>query len=683
MEEKVKSGISHISKQQTEQKEKKNTFNNFTAQPNKKEEYGISCHIKDGSKQNNLLNYLTNIKKEESDISNHTNQKTKQREQNTFNNLSSYPQKSYDKKEEQGISCHIKDGSKQNNLLNQLTNIKKEESDISNHTNQKTKQREQNTFNNLSSYPQKSYDKKEGQGISCPIKDGSKQNTEQNQQKNHFHEQLPKNQDQKEVSGIPNHSKYGGKQNTEQKGQKNTFNNSMGQPQKTYHKNEDEMEIAESIYKQQFLKNKQQDSSVLLQKVEEKVKSINPHLKGIVKQDLMLSSNYTLTKNVVNQKSEIVNKLEQESQQYMKDANQKILNIQQKKLPLNKLNPQDQKDILKAALFKYFRREGCQVQITSHLKNDQTCANSYQSQLVLTGQTNKLKYLQVGINDKSYTYQKIVSDDVTKKEVISKFLKATSNQYGVSKDRITILDIQQGCQSMVNFIFSIEGLKTDQILKTAIDQYQIEFPSAYISATAKSLIDNYQISDEYFDEEYNMYWGDSYSTQIDYRGSLPRQGQGSVPQRYYFPVGFQGYGINVKKWLEEDQSWFGQDSDKNVWIVLYHATNENGLKGISSSYIKPGQNNAYGGAQCRLTNKTILSGAGANSYFSDRASGPNSSEDYGEQIQLGNKNYIIMFQCRVNPIHVRSPYNMESYYTVEQEYAKQSVRPYRILLKEV
>ncbi|EAR88563.2 kinase domain protein (macronuclear) [Tetrahymena thermophila SB210] len=459
-----------------------------------------------------------------------------------------------------------------------------------------------------------------------------------------------------------------------------TFNNLTGQSKNIYHKREDEMKIAESIYVQSFLRNQQQGSSDIFQKVEEKVKSINPHLKGIVKEDLMLSSCCTLTKNVVNQKSEIVKKLEQESQYYM---DQKILNIQQKNQPLNKLNSQDQKDILKAALFQYFRQEGCQVQITSNINNDQTYANSYQSQLVLTGQTDKLKYLQVGINDQFYTYQKIVSDDVTKKEVISKFLKATSNQYGVSKDRITILDIQQGCQSMVNFIFSIKGLKTDQIFKTAIDQYQIEFPKAQISAMAKSLIDNYQISDEYLDERFNMYWGDSYSTQIDYRGSLPRQGYGSVPQRYYFPVGFQGYGINVQKWLAVDQSWFGQSKDKNVWIVLYHATNENGLKGISSSYIKPGLNNAYGGTQCRLTNKTILSGAGANTYFSDRASGPNSSEGYGGKIQLGNKNYIIMFQCRVNPIHVRSPYNMESYYTVEQEYAKQSVRPYRILLKEV
>ncbi|EAR88566.1 hypothetical protein TTHERM_00185400 (macronuclear) [Tetrahymena thermophila SB210] len=421
---------------------------------------------------------------------------------------------------------------------------------------------------------------------------------------------------------------------------------------------------------------------VLFEKVEQKVQSINPHLKDIVKEDLRFSCSYTLTKNVVNQKPEVVQQLEQESDQFMKNVAQKISNIQKTNQPLYELDSSDQKDIVKAALFQHFRQQGCKVQITNKINQDETYANSYQSQLVLTGQTDQLKYIQVDIDDKQYNYSKIISEPATKNEVISRFVKATSNQYGVSKDRITIIDIKKGLKNIINFITSIEGLEIDHQFKTATDQYQKEFPKAQISSVVKSLIDNYQISDQYFDERYNMYWDSDHDELVTYRGSLPRQGQGLVRQRYYFPVGFQGYGLNVQKWLKEDQSWFGQNSDKKVWIVLYHATDEKGFKGISESYIMPGYRNAYGGTKCRLTNKTILGGDGANSYFSDRASGPNSSEGYGGKICLGNKKYILLFQCRVNPNHVRSPVDRETYYTVEKEYAQQSVRPYRILLKE-
>ncbi|EAR88567.2 hypothetical protein TTHERM_00185410 (macronuclear) [Tetrahymena thermophila SB210] len=526
---------------------------------------------------------------------------------------------------------------------------------------------------------------------------------------------------------------------------KKTYNHKKELDKEIEEKQEDELQIAEAIFVKSFLRNQQQDNNtnyiqnieeqkqdfqnqnqfqnedkeeekdassdeeeeddndeddfmaeeieetkdyqnlpekVLLQKIEQKVQSINPHLKNIVKEDLRFSCNYTLTQNVVNQKPEVVQQLEQESDQFMKNVAQKISNIQKTNQPLNKLNSSDQKDIVKAALFQHFRQQGCKVQITNKSNNDQTHTNSYQSQLVLTGQTDKLKYIQVGIDDKQYTYQKIVSQPATKKEVILKFVRATSNQYGVCEKNVTVLDIQRGFKNSVNFITSVEGLEIDQQFKNEIDKYQTEFPKAQISSMVKSLIDNYQISDQYFDERFNMTWSPYHSNMVDYRGSLPRKGQGLVPQRYYFPVGFQGYGLNVQKWLKEDQSWFGKDSDKNVWIVLYHATDEKGFKGIAQSYIMPGHRNLYGGSICRLTNQIIQKGAGANSYFSDRASGPNSSQGFGGNINLGNKQYILIFQCRVNPIHVRSPIYKQSYYTIEKEYAQQSVRPYRILLKE-
>ncbi|KAL4469466.1 hypothetical protein ABPG74_004719 [Tetrahymena malaccensis] len=423
--------------------------------------------------------------------------------------------------------------------------------------------------------------------------------------------------------------------------------------------------------------------NMLFKKVEQKVQSINPHLKNIVKEDLKLSCSYMLTQKVVNQKPEVVKELEQESEQFMMNVAQKFSNIQIKSQPLSKLNPQDQKDIVKAALFQHYREQDCKVQITNKKNNDQTYANSYQSQLVLTGQIDQLKFIEVSIEDKDFTYQKVVSEPQIKNIVLSRFVNATSKQYKVQPDSITILDIQKGPRKSVNFIISVDGLQIEKANNIGLDKYKEEFPKAQISSTVKSLIDNYQISDDYFNEKFNMYWGPEHNNMLDYRGSLPKDGKELVRQRYYFPVGFQGYGLNVDKWLEQDKTWFGQNSNPNVWIVLYHATDGNGFKGISNSYIQPGQNNAYGGAKCRLTGKTILSGQGANTYFSDRVSGPNSSEGYGGKICLGQKNYILIFQCRVNPKHVRSPVNMESYYTVEKQYAQQSVRPYRILLKEV
>ncbi|KAL4469465.1 hypothetical protein ABPG74_004718 [Tetrahymena malaccensis] len=418
---------------------------------------------------------------------------------------------------------------------------------------------------------------------------------------------------------------------------------------------------------------------ILYKKVEEKVQSFNPHLKNIDKEYLNLSWNYTLTQKVVNLKPQVVKQMEQESDQFMKNVEQKISNIQKNNQELSQLNTQDQKDIVKASLFQHYRQQGCQVQITNKVNNDQSKTNSYQSQLVLTGQSEKLKYVQVRIEDKFYTYEKVLSDPAIKKEVISKFIKATAIQYGVSEDRVTILDIKKG-SIIVNT--SIAGLQDDLIFKAGVNQYQKEFPKAQISSTVKSLIDNYQISDDYFDERFNMQWKPYHDNMVDYRGSLPRGGQGLVPQRYHFPVGFQGYGLNVQKWLQKDKSWFGQDSDPNVWIVLYHATDGNGLKGISNSYIMPGNRNLYEGQRCRLTNEFISIGSYANSYFSDLASGPNSSEGYGGKICLGNKEYKLMFQCRVNPKHVRSPVTRVNYYTVDKKYAQESVRPYRILLKE-
>ena len=54
---------------------------------------------------------------------------------------------------------------------------------------------------------------------------------------------------------------------------------------------------------------------------------------------------------------------------------------------------------------------------------------------------------------------------------------------------------------------------------------------------------------------------------MDYRGCINGE-----KQRYFFPVGWEGYALELSKKYDIKGKWFQANGDKETWVVLYHGT---------------------------------------------------------------------------------------------------------------
>ncbi|KAL4464484.1 hypothetical protein ABPG72_003894 [Tetrahymena utriculariae] len=220
-------------------------------------------------------------------------------------------------------------------------------------------------------------------------------------------------------------------------------------------------------------------------------------------------------------------------------------------------------------------------------------------------------------------------------------------------DDITILNIQEG-SIIVDFMCpqNIDGI---QIGHQIFDKIPVKY-----------IVSELHITGDYFNPKYNIFWENT--NKKFYRGNINGQ-----DQQYHLPVGYHGLGLNVlNTGIYPDDGWLNSDTSDATWIVLFHSTYPECVNNILQEGFKVGTRQLYKDSNCRFGRGQVGNGV----YFSNKIK---KCEEFGGLIQVGDKYYQLIFQCRVNPKTVKSPEQKEEYYVCNNP---KDARPYRILIKE-
>ncbi|KAL4507243.1 hypothetical protein ABPG72_002036 [Tetrahymena utriculariae] len=294
------------------------------------------------------------------------------------------------------------------------------------------------------------------------------------------------------------------------------------------------------------------------------LQKLNPQTSQIDDQQIKFFSQYKATQKSVEKPPEEIKKMEQVSQQTL---------LQIEKKYQNKQLDNNSTDLVMAGLYNMYRAQGFKVQLTDKsipLTEEDKVTDIYQSQMILTGQTSNMKYLQLTIQDsQNLSFDQIEEDNQKKNEFINRFLIAASQLHQVPKEQIQIIDISKGSINVKYRFTSLDQKELDNVVQQGNQVFQQHFAGP-LTLDTKSFIDNLQIRPDMLSPNHNMYWGDNFASQVDYRGSIKLPSGQLQKQQYKFPVGYFGFGLNVQKWLNNDKQWFGADSNPSTWIVLFH-----------------------------------------------------------------------------------------------------------------
>ncbi|KAL4461474.1 hypothetical protein ABPG74_016098 [Tetrahymena malaccensis] len=180
------------------------------------------------------------------------------------------------------------------------------------------------------------------------------------------------------------------------------------------------------------------------------------------------------------------------------------------------------------------------------------------------------------------------------------------------------------------------------------------------------IIDEITINIEtFFDNQWNMIYDNTIICQ--YRGNINGQ-----KQQYFRPLGYFGCALKVVNKYPND-GWINDDTSDKTWIVLFHGNKKLSTQELIEEGYKQGGLQQYQGHSCRFGRGLIKQGI----YFYEKIQ---DAEKYADTFFINDKQYNLLFQCRVNPKTVKSPINKPSCYIANDP---KDVRPYRILIKEV
>ncbi|EAR98680.2 MORN repeat protein (macronuclear) [Tetrahymena thermophila SB210] len=224
---------------------------------------------------------------------------------------------------------------------------------------------------------------------------------------------------------------------------------------------------------------------------------------------------------------------------------------------------------------------------------------------------------------------------------------------------IIILGLIGGEKEQIKIDFYIKNevtpIKVNTINKGEITEFQ-KYP----------IIDEITINIEtFFDNQWNMIYDNTIICQ--YRGNINGQ-----KQQYFRPLGYFGCALKVVNKYPND-GWIRDDTSDKTWIVLFHGNKKLSTQELIEEGYKQGGLQQYQGHQCRFGRGLIKQGI----YFYEKIQ---DAEKHADTFFINDKQYNLLFQCRVNPKTVKSPINKPSCYVANDP---KDVRPYRILIKEV
>ena len=181
------------------------------------------------------------------------------------------------------------------------------------------------------------------------------------------------------------------------------------------------------------------------------------------------------------------------------------------------------------------------------------------------------------------------------------------------------------------------------------------------------------------------------SNRLDSAGDLPfdsdswRVGKYNGPPRYLKkfipPKGWTAVGLKVSNLYDGgNNTWLGTSNSEGEWFTGYHGVKTSlAIHNICMEGFRKGP--GQGHKDCdniNSINKNIYQKCGEGVYL---AQDINQAAYYTAPIKYNNKNYKVVFMCRINPKAVKIS-NMgigKDFYITSGHYDE--VRPYRILFK--
>ncbi|CAD8209646.1 unnamed protein product [Paramecium octaurelia] len=279
------------------------------------------------------------------------------------------------------------------------------------------------------------------------------------------------------------------------------------------------------------------------------------------------------------------------------------------------------------------------------------------------------------VRNTNLDYDSIVKDTQLLEQHIFEFKYKLSNSLNISIDQIEILGVSKG-SFQINF--QIKGKNIDEIQKLIKDQPEAQqFLNEYCNGMIEQVVyfiqasaNGVTLSSDDFNPSHNMNW----------YGSTEKEQRGPPYHRYdyYFPRGCYGFGLNIKKY-GDNQDWILMNGNQNEWRILYHGTKQHFVSSIVKNNLKPGSNNGYSQYKCQDEFKKEVN-VGDGIYFSDQIN-ICLKDGYATYTQVGKKQFAVICMSRVNPRKIRQCKEMEGkrYFVINNS---EDVRPYRILLHE-
>ncbi|CAD8099482.1 unnamed protein product [Paramecium primaurelia] len=285
----------------------------------------------------------------------------------------------------------------------------------------------------------------------------------------------------------------------------------------------------------------------------------------------------------------------------------------------------------------------------------------------------------IKVRNTDLDYDKIVNNEQLLEQTLIEFKGKLSTSLKIPFDQIEILGVSKGS---FEISFQIKGKTIEEIqleiqnnpnAQTFLNEYCngiIEYLAYFDLAKANSR-SKVAISLNDFNPQYNMTW----------EGFKEKEQRGPFNNRYdyYFPKGCFGFGLNVKKY-GDNQDWIQMNGNPNEWRIMYHGIKNYAVNSIIQNNLIPGQGNACALNDCiDEFGKTVKVGNGI--YFSNDYN-VCIKDGYANYVQVCNKQFAPILMSRVNPKKIRQggDYMIKKQYFVVNNSI--DVRPYRILLHE-
>ncbi|CAD8194885.1 unnamed protein product [Paramecium pentaurelia] len=286
------------------------------------------------------------------------------------------------------------------------------------------------------------------------------------------------------------------------------------------------------------------------------------------------------------------------------------------------------------------------------------------------------------VRNTNLDYDTIVNDNQLLEKHLLEFKQKLSISLNISIDQIEILGVSKGSFE-INFQITGKNIdeiqqeiKNNQNAQQFLNNYcngKIEYLTYFDQARAaggnqaKEL--GVTLSSDDFNPSHNMSWD----------GFHEKEQRGPPYHRYdyYFPIGCYGFGLNVRKYGNDD--WIKMDGNPNEWRILYHGTKNYAVNGIVKNNLQARSGQNYADFDCVDESGSKVK-VGNGIYFSSDFH-VCINHGYANYTQIGNKQFAVIFMSRVNPKKIRQSDQMKSikYFVVNESIY---VRPYRILLHE-